>query len=363
MFARQILIPTLLCLALAACSARPPIETLAPVAVQPPADAKLVQIYAATTRQRLADRPYAFGAGRAEGLSYAAFQISVPPGHQPGKIEWPDGPPDPQTDFVTLRQQIMSPAAFADALRGKDAGVFVHGYNHSFQEALFRTAQMGADSHLTASPILFSWPSEGSTAAYLADRDGVDYSRDALTDLLTELARQRSANGRVAILAHSMGARLTMEALRQLRLQGRDDVLARLDVVLAAPDIDIDTFREQARVIGPMQEPITVLVASDDKALAISARVSSGRQRVGSIDIRNPQIRRAMEHSGMRVIDISSIQPDQFAHDRYIDLISLYPQLEATQGATPGTGIRRAGAFIFDSVGMTFDSIGNVLAD
>lgn len=360
MITRAFLIPMTLCLMIAGCSARPPVETLAPTVVQPPASAQQVRVLTVTTRQRLADKPYAFGAGRAEGLGYAAFEISIPPGHQPGQIEWADGPPDPATDFVTTRQQILSPAVFAQEANAKDVGVFVHGYNYSFQEALFRVAQMGTDSHLTDQPILFSWPSAGRAAGYIADRDGADYSRDGLVELLTDLARQRPAGGRVAILAHSMGGRLTMEALRQLRLTGRNDVLDRLDVVLAAPDIDIDVFREQARVIGPMQEPITVLVASDDKALALSARVSEGRQRVGAIDINNPDIRRAIQHSGMRIIDISSIQPDQMAHDRFIDMISLYPQLEAQQRQP---ALRQAGAFVFDSVGMTFDRIGNVLSD
>ncbi|MGO8411564.1 alpha/beta hydrolase, partial [Rhizobium ruizarguesonis] len=76
-------------------------------------------------------------------------------------------------------------------------------------------------------------------------------SRDALTDLLAALARD-SRIGTITVFAHSMGGWLTVEALRQLRLSGQDDVFNRLTVVLAAPDIDVDVFQAQMQVIGPM---------------------------------------------------------------------------------------------------------------
>lgn len=351
------------CVALTGCSPRPPAEVLAPQPVQEVAGAKTVRILAATTRGRLADKPYAFGADRANHLSYAAFDMSIPPDHKRGQIEWPDGPPNAATDFVTTRQQIMSRAAFAQADRGKDVSVYVHGYNYSFQEALFRATQLGADASLTSSPILFSWPSEGRTAAYLADRDGADYSRDGLVELLEMLVRDRPGGGQVRVLAHSMGARLTMEALRQMRLQGKGAVLDRLEIILAAPDIDIDVFREQLGVVGKMKDPITILVASDDKALALSSRLSAGRKRLGAIDIENPAVRRAIDGSGVRVIDISDIQTNTIAHDRYVDLVGLYPQVGQEGPTNPINGVFGAGAFVFNTVGATLSSIGGALSD
>ena len=38
-------------------------------------------------------------------LSFEAVSVSVPATHAPGKIEWPDGPPDASTDFVTVGQR------------------------------------------------------------------------------------------------------------------------------------------------------------------------------------------------------------------------------------------------------------------
>ena len=358
----------MLCLMLGACSARPPAEILAPT---PPmaqtvaqTGAKTVKVYAVTTRKRDALRPYAFGAGRASDVQFVDFDISIPATHVSSQIQWPGDTPDPATDFVTLRQANINRRTFLAQVNDRDVGVFVHGYNYSFQEAVFRAAQMGADAHLGDRTILFSWPSEAQLAAYMADRDAVDYSRDALVKTLTMLVEDRPAGGRVKLLAHSMGARLTMEALRQLRLQGQSRILDRLDVILAAPDIDVDVFRQQAAVIGPMREPITVLVASDDRALALSSRLSAGRKRVGAIDLRDPRVQQAVKQSGMRVVDISSIPTDSAAHSRYVDLIALYPQLEDSgRIENPVSGVRQVGAFVFDSVGQTFDAIGEVLSD
>ncbi len=67
-----------------------------------------------------------------------------------------------------------------------------------------------------------------------------------------------------------MGAWVTVEALRQLRLAHNDATINRLNVVLAAPDIDVDVFSSQMDVIGPLSPPMTVLVSRDDIALSIA---------------------------------------------------------------------------------------------
>lgn len=68
-----------------------------------------------------------------------------------------------------------------------------------------------------------------------------------------------------------MGGWLVMEALRQLRFEGRNDVLSKLQVVLAAPDIDADVFRKQIEVVGRLNPPLTILVSKDDRALKASS--------------------------------------------------------------------------------------------
>ena len=93
---------------LAGCAARPGPQVLS----QTPTveGAKLVTVYVATTRQRAAPDSNVFTSGRADGLNYAAFTISIPPTHKAGAIEWPDGAPDATTDFVTVSQKVLDRA-------------------------------------------------------------------------------------------------------------------------------------------------------------------------------------------------------------------------------------------------------------
>src|SRR5690606_37145998 len=71
----------------------------------------------------------------------------------------------------------------------KDTLIYVHGYNYSFQESLFQVAKVVADGRLKETPILFSWPSEGSVTGYVADKDAAIYARDDLVKLLRDLKR------------------------------------------------------------------------------------------------------------------------------------------------------------------------------
>ncbi|MCK1712120.1 alpha/beta hydrolase [Bradyrhizobium sp. 143] len=103
---------------------------------------------------------------------------------------------------------------------------------------------------------------------------------DGLT-LLVALSKGRPA-GRVALAGHSMGAWLVMGALRQLRLQRRDDVIASLNVGLAAPDIDVDVFKSQASIVGRLSPAMTVLVSPNGRALAASSQIAGGRPRLGA---------------------------------------------------------------------------------
>ena len=268
-------------------------------------------IYVATTRQREFSDANVFTAGRAPSVAYAEFTVSIPPGHQSGKVEWPSPAPDPNSTFVVVRQRTLDEATFAAEVSRKrgdrrpDVGVFVHGYNTNFQEALFRMAQMAADAHFDGAPVLFAWPSEGKLSGYIADKDAVTYSRDQLAALLATLAKNPGV-GNITVIGHSMGGSLTAEALRQLRLTGEDATIRRLKVVLAAPDIDADVFREQMTVIGKLSPPMTVLVAHDDAALSVSRFIAGERQRVGAFDVTDPRVAEAAREHDIQIIDISS---------------------------------------------------------
>lgn len=339
---------------LAGCSARPGAEVLVPVSSLAP-EAELITVYVATTRARAAPDSNVFTDQPSRDLNYAAFTISIPPTHQPGHIEWPKGEADPARDFVVVKQELLDRNSFKQLTaaegRGKGRhryGVFVHGYNNNFQEALFRVAQLSADTGQRGTAVLFDWPSAAKVAGYVTDKDNATYSRDELVDTLTILARQPGV-GEVTLFGHSMGGWLTVEAVRQLRLMGRDDVIRRLNVVLAAPDIDVAVFISQLEVIGPLNPPLIVLTSSDDRALGFSSRIAGKRKRLGAIDVNNPLVQEAAAKGHLQVIDISSVEASSgMNHDRYVEFVALYPKTQAKAGA--GGVSRTAGTFVFDDL-------------
>lgn len=344
---------------LAGCTARPGPEVL--TTVQPLPGNTEVKVFAVTTRTRMTADTNAYDNGKSVASNYAELDVSIPPDHKNTQIEWPKNgkKPNPKTDFAVTQQSVLDRDAFYAEVRAASAssrrvGVYVHGYNSNFQEAVYRLAQMSADGKITATPIAFSWPSQGSLAGYVADKDSATYSRDYLVDLMKELTKDRAA-GEVVIFGHSMGGWLVVEALRQLKLEGRDDVLNKMNVILAAPDIDSDLFRTQMNVIGKLPHPMIILVAKDDRALEASKILSASTARVGRLDVDNPNVQQAALEAGITLIDITQLQStDSANHSRFADVAALYPALTAESAKKKDIG--SAGAFVFDAAAATISS-------
>lgn len=346
------------------CATRPGSEVLRTVAERAEG-AHLVSIGVVTTRERADARRNDFTFERSGVPNYAEFTVSIPPNHRAGRIEWPRAGIDPRETFAVAEQAVVSRHDFFDRLVAADGPpmdvtIFVHGYNYNFPEALFRTAQLAADAQERGAAVVFAWPSQGEVAAYVGDRDSAAFSRDALADTLSELARDRRI-GRITLFAHSMGGWLAMESVRQLRLQGSDDVVERLQVVLAAPDIDLDLFERQLNVVGPLSPPLTVLTSADDGALFVSGRLSGDRARVGALDVHDPRVAGLAREQGIVVVDISQISStDALNHGRFVALASMASEFEGSND------IRQAGAFVFNTVGAAISSpftlVGGALA-
>lgn len=344
-------------LVLAGCGSRPSPETLANVDTRGLPKLATEQVFAMTTRGRIKPDSNMFDNSKAPDASYAEFTVSIPPNHKNSEVEWPGVKADPKKTFAVVGQKQLSQSEFIDAIDhadpdSRDIGIFVHGYNNSYQEALFRMAQMAHDANIPGAKVVFSWPSQAELAGYVADKEGATYSRDYLAQLLIEATKRRKA-GEVYVFAHSMGCWLTVETLRQLKLAGRDDVLDRLKVVLASPDIDADVFRTQMKVIGRMKLPMTILVAPDDRALEVSKFLSASSQRVGALDVKNPEVLAAAQSVGIQFVDISSVKPlDSTNHNRFADVAVLAPALRDDRKA----GLKDAGAFVFNAAAATVSS-------
>lgn len=237
-----------------------------------------------------------FGDDRHREMNYAVIDVSIPPTHQLGEIEWPSDPiaqPNTATDFAIIQGSHIDDAKdFRTQIAAEPSGesgdvvVFVHGFNTTVPEAAYRLAQISNDFEMEWPTVLFSWPSAGRANGYVYDRDSVLFARDDLVALLENLAHTRDQD--IFIIAHSMGTHLAMEALRQIAISENHDLLSRIDgVTLMSPDIDPDVFRRQAQAIGTLPDPFFIFVTQQDRALHISSLLTGGRERIG--DIKGPE--------------------------------------------------------------------------
>lgn len=345
---------------LAACASRPGADALQTVRGDN-AGNHIVTVFLATSRGRNGANGTDFNDDISEALNFAEYQVSIPAGHKPGQIEISSGKPNAAKDFVVVSKRPLGRAEFlGDVTRAaggdrSNISIFVHGYNTNLAEAIFRQAQITADSQQDGkgASILFSWPSVGAYSGYIADSAAATSSRDQLADLLT-MVTHVDGKGDVTVAGHSMGGWLVAETLRQLRLMKRDDVMDHLKVVLAAPDIDAQVFIAQMRIIGRMHEPLTILVSPDDIALSVSSFISNDNQKIGRLDVMQPEIQAAAKDANVQIIDISNVSSDDsFKHNRFATLAAYYPALRKAGTRGGDASLNRAGVYIFDAVGKT----------
>ena len=348
---------------LGACAERPSEAVLIPVNA-PVSGERTVQVLAATTRGRANDSEIDFTAERAGNLNYQQYVISIPPNHIGGKIEWPSQTPgSPLSDFVVIENRPLTEVGFAKAIesklasKGSESGavlVFVHGYNTSHPEAVFRVAELAADLRRGGAAVLFSWPSRATVTDYVTDRESATYSRDYLERVLNEIASVPDVRS-IYLVAHSMGNWLAVETLRQAKLRERSPFLKKLnEVVLLAPDIDVNVFRTQLDAIGKLNRPIIVAVSKDDRALATSERLAGGVPRVGNVLIDNPRAQAAIQRYDLNVVDLSQVKSDDyFAHSKFADALPELQNIAASSGRpgarNPGAA---AGVFVLNGAGQ-----------
>ncbi|MDK3017843.1 alpha/beta hydrolase [Pseudodonghicola flavimaris] len=248
------------------------------------------EVFVAT--QRVPDPGGWFTTARSDQTHYLDLGVSIPPDRQRGQIRNGFDRPDPHRDFaIATRRDLADRHAFrrdlARALQQSPADsreivLYIHGYNNSFFDGVFRTAQMGYDFNLPAVTVHYAWPSATHPLGYTYDRDSVLFSRDGLEQLLYDL---KAANPRrILLVAHSLGTMLLMETLRQIEIARPGWSKATLGgVVLISPDLDIEVFRMQAQRFRALPQPFAIFTSNRDKALALSARINGAAARLGNM--------------------------------------------------------------------------------
>jgi esterase/lipase superfamily enzyme len=252
----------------------------------------------------------------------------------------------------------------------RDTLVFVHGYNVSFREALKAAADLagkleGVGDGRGVNVFLFSWPSDGSMAPFLAyanDRRDAAASGAALArgmlkvyDYLLALNPEELCKQRLHLMCHSMGNYVLRHAVQEFMRQSSQRSVRIFDqVLLMAPDEDDDAFEHdyKLRLLPRIARRVNVYFNRNDRAMAVSDITKANPERLGDDGPRQPfqmpakvsqidctpVVKGVVEHSYYkdcpRVVEdlvavLSGVEPEAVPGRKFIEDRNRY-RLEAT---------------------------------
>lgn len=212
----------------------------------------------------------------------------------------------------------------------REVYVYVHGYRNSFIDCVESATSLHHYNGRRGAVVAFAWPSQKHLLDYFEDRESATYAVSDLRHLLIFLSEHTDAE-RINIIAHSMGTFLTSSTLRELRLIGYDQTSEDLqqrfridNVVLVAPDIDIDVlqkrfFRDGFHLVG---RTMTIYTSPDDKALAWATRLLYGIIRAGSVTgefLDETQRLWLKSHPHVTVVDITGQKTYGLGHSHHTE--------------------------------------------
>jgi esterase/lipase superfamily enzyme len=303
----------------------PPIPTN-PVPPAPPVvDPRVVEFLFASTREAvvrssLENISYS---GERGPLTFGAASVRIPDDHKIGRIELPSSwslfgitlftPAANEHDhFIIKRVVPLSPDLFDKVIKAKDAKtalIFVHGFNNTFEDALYRNAQIVWDLQYTGLSVLFTWASRGHVEDYIYDRESALLARQAFIELLQRLKNEYGIE-QINVLAHSMGNLIALDALANYAHTSNPIQIARL--IMAAPDVDRDQFEALAPMAKTIVGDMTLYASEADRTLALSRRLAGDVPRAGDVPVDGPVI---LPH--VETIDVTAVGDDIFGlnHD------------------------------------------------
>jgi esterase/lipase superfamily enzyme len=150
------------------------------------------------------------------------------------------------------------------------AVIFLHGFNVAFEDAAIRAAQIGFDLSIKGGMAFFSWPSQGCLKSYLADEASIEASEKAITEFITNFAERTGADA-IHVIAHSMGNRGLLRAMNRI-LASTEKNSGKIfgQIILAAPDVDADVFKELSSAYTTLSHRTTLYVSQRDLAVEAS---------------------------------------------------------------------------------------------
>lgn len=289
---------------------------------------KLIEVFYGTDRAiNDSTEPKNFFGSKRGNLVFGTCKVSIPINHKMGEVESPYWLHRENTEqHVVLRNVTpYSEEDFFSSLsskiktsKGKQALVFVHGYNVSFADAARRTAQLSNDLGFDGAPVFFSWPSQNKEdiISYITDETSEEWSVPHLKSFLKDVSKRTGAET-IFLIAHSMGTRALSSALREIASEKPSKKMFK-EIVLAAPDIDAEVFqRDIIPKIRPITSRITLYVSSEDKALQLS-KGFHGYPRAGESGINNLVIASGLDTIDATSVDTSFIGHSYFANNRSV---------------------------------------------
>lgn len=274
-----------------------------------------------------------FGEERDNRLNLGKCEISIPKHHRQGELERPNWfvnlffRESPEKHFTILENEEVDPGRFAGLLkkRFEDSGendvlLFIHGFNTRFEEALYRTAQLGYDLCFRGAVTAFSWPSRGKVRDYVSDTQSAEYSIPFLSDYIRQVLSSPKI-GKLHIIAHSMGNVVLCGALKKLNSEGFYPNAAINRVILAAPDIDRDVFFMQIMPAIKTSPNITLYACDKDNALKVSKGIRSGYVRLGEGGSN------LLITEGLDSVDASEVDMSMLGHTYFAETPSLLNEI------------------------------------
>ena len=293
-------------------------------------DPRIVDFLFATTRKPVAGATDQFTGERAADLTYGAVSVRVPEDHKIGRIElhssWKmwgisfgEGGSDDRKHFSVRNVSVLSRDQWSEAIRSngeKKALIFVHGFNNTFEDSVFRNAQIIWDLQYSGLAILFSWASAGRVGDYFYDQQSAYLARSAFLTLVRELKETYGVE-RVDVLAHSMGNLVVLDALSGYAKTTNPVQIGEL--VMAAPDVDKDVFLALVPDVRKIAKGMTLYVSSADRALAAS-RIPARAPRAGDVPPGGPIVAKGIETIDVTAVgdDILGFNHNGFASNRAI---------------------------------------------
>jgi esterase/lipase superfamily enzyme len=263
-----------------------------------------------------------FGTERSS-VRFGECDVSIPRDHKMGEIEKPaiwrlEFKEDPDKHVVLRKVQVTSRADFFKNIKGrlnesaqKSAMIFVHGYNVSFADAALQTAQLSYDLGFDGAPVFYSWPSKSSYLGYTADEATIELSQIRLRIFLENFLMNTDVQN-LYLIAHSMGNRALTRAIASL-IKDKPELKSRFtEIILTAPDIDVDVFKEDiAPALVKVGKPITLYTSSTDEALNASKILHGNISRIGDTSTGIVVI------DGIETIDATNVNTSFIGHSYF----------------------------------------------